>query len=349
MDLVSVDLGLTTTQLTAILELVFDSLGKGTKSDFVPLCICANCFFATKLIIRGGMLLKDKYTLLILPPENGSARQLQISKKRFRLLLLGMVAVGLMLGSIVIGNIYLVSYIRNHAAEFAQITTLKEDLAAKEQQIQLLKAQNQEISQNLAELSKLEASIAATLKLPPPAPLSAASRGQSRNTAPFDPQTNLDLSQKHLALFQTYYAETQKLEEKRAHTPSIMPLQGEIVSTFGYRSNPFGGRSSEFHDGIDIACDYGSEVHATADGVITFAGWDGAYGRKVEIDHGYGIKTFYGHNSKLLVNTGDRVKKGQVIALSGNSGRSTGPHLHYGAIVNGESVDPSQLINETKE
>ena len=295
------------------------------------------------------MLLKDKYTLLILPPDNGSARQLQLSRKRFQLVLLSMATAGLVLLGIVVGNFYLVSYIRNHESEFAQITTLKEDLAEKERQIQVLKAQNQEISQNLTELNKLETGIAAKLNLPPPAPPSPVSRGQVLNSVPVDSQTNVDLSQQHLALFKIYYAETQKLAEKRDHTPSIMPLAGQIVSTFGYRSNPFGGRSGEFHDGIDIACDYGSEVHATADGIITFAGWDGAYGLKLEIDHSYGIKTFYGHNSKLLVNTGDAVKKGQIIALSGNSGRSTGPHLHYGVIINGKSVDPKQWINETKE
>lgn len=293
--------------------------------------------------------MKDKYTLLILPPESGSTRQLQLSKKSFRLALIGVVTLGLMLLGIIIGNIYLASYIKNHQAEFAAVKTLKEDLAAKEKENDLLKAQNQEISNNLDELSKLEASISSTLKLPPPAPLSAASRGQSRNPSSFDPQTNVDLSKKHLALFQTYYAETQKLEERRAHTPSIMPLQGRIASTFGYRRNPFGGQSGEFHHGLDIACAYGSEVHATAAGVVTFSGWDGVYGQKVEIDHGYGIVTFYAHNSKLLVAKGDSVNKGQIISLSGNSGRSTGSHLHYGVILNGESVDPSQWINGIKE
>ncbi len=295
------------------------------------------------------MSVKDNYTLLILPPESGSTRQLQLSKKSFRWVLAGVLAFGLLLLSIVIGNIYFASYIKTHQAEFAAVDTLKANLAAKEQEILLLKAQNREISQNLDDISKLEASISSTLKLPPPAPLSAPSRGQSRASASSNTETNLDLFKKHLLLFQTYDAEAQKLAERRAHTPSIPPLQGEIASPFGYRHNPFGGRSSEFHNGLDIACAYGSEVHATADGVVTFSGWDGIYGRKVEIDHGYAMITFYGHNSKLLVAKGDSVKKGQLIALSGSSGRSTGSHLHYGVIFNGESVDPSQWMNGKKE
>lgn len=293
--------------------------------------------------------MKDKYTLLILPPENASTHQLQLSKKAVLMAFGGALILGLIVLSIVMGNVYYASYIKTHKAEFAAVDSLKEDLASKDKEILLLKSQNQEISQNLDALSKLETSISGALKLPPPAPLSAPSRGQVRNGASLSPETNLDLSEKYLARFQSYYSETQKLLEKQAHTPSIRPLQGEIASPFGYRTNPFGGRSAEFHVGVDIACAYGSEVHATADGVVTFAGWDGAYGLKVELGHGSGIVTFYGHNSKLLVAKGDKVQKGQIISLSGNSGRSTGAHLHYGVIANGESVDPSQYMNGIKE
>ena len=152
-----------------------------------------------------------------------------------------------------------------------------------------------------------------------------------------------------MELFQQYYEAALKFKAKLDHTPSIMPVQGEIASLFGYRKNPFGGWSKEFHDGVDIACDYGTPVLATADGVVTFSGWDGVYGRKVEIDHGNGIVTYYGHNSKLIVEVGQKVTKGEVIAYNGNSGRSTGAHLHYGAIVNGKSTDPLLFTNFTKE
>jgi murein DD-endopeptidase MepM/ murein hydrolase activator NlpD len=132
-----------------------------------------------------------------------------------------------------------------------------------------------------------------------------------------------------------------------AHIPSILPLKGStyVTSPYGYRRNPFGGRSSEFHDGVDFSCGYGTPVYATADGVVSFAGWDPGYGRKVVINHGNGIITFYGHNSRLVVGTGSHGKKGDLIAYSGNTGRSSGPHLHYGAYVNGQSINPLTFTN----
>lgn len=122
--------------------------------------------------------------------------------------------------------------------------------------------------------------------------------------------------------------------------PNSWPVKGELTSTFGYRQCPFGGNRETFHNGIDIACDTGTKVTAAADGVVTQAGWEGVYGRVIVVDHGYGIKTLYGHNNSLSVQVGDKVCKGQLIALSGNSGRSTGPHLHYTVMRYGQAIDP---------
>lgn len=122
--------------------------------------------------------------------------------------------------------------------------------------------------------------------------------------------------------------------------PNQWPAEGEISSDYGWRKSPFGGRGSTFHDGIDIANNSGTPVVAAADGQVTFTGWKGAYGKLVEIDHGYGYVTKYGHNSSLLVEAGDKVKKGEEIARMGNTGRSTGPHLHFTVVKDGETYDP---------
>ena len=127
--------------------------------------------------------------------------------------------------------------------------------------------------------------------------------------------------------------------------PSIMPVTASITAGFGYRKNPFTSRGSEFHKGIDFAASYGQTVAATGDGIVMFSGWNAGYGRMVIISHGYGISTLYAHNSKLLVNQGDKVKKGQAITKVGNTGRSTGTHLHYEVKVNGKSVNPSKYFN----
>ncbi len=121
-----------------------------------------------------------------------------------------------------------------------------------------------------------------------------------------------------------------------AVTPSIWPTVGDVSSPYGMR---WGG--SDFHPGIDIANDYGTPIMATADGYVTEAGWDdGGYGNKVDIDHGNGVRTRYGHAQSVIVSAGEQVQKGQVIAYMGSTGFSTGPHLHYEVNINGEDVNP---------
>lgn len=126
-------------------------------------------------------------------------------------------------------------------------------------------------------------------------------------------------------------------------TPDVWPVSGVVSSHFGFRVSP-GGIGSTYHEGLDIASSYGNPVHATANGRITQAGWVNGYGYLVEIDHGNGIKTRYGHNSALLVSVGDQVVQGQTISLIGSTGNSTGPHCHYEVRVNGEAVDPTLFL-----
>lgn len=126
-------------------------------------------------------------------------------------------------------------------------------------------------------------------------------------------------------------------------TPDIWPVSGVVSSHFGFRVSP-GGIGSTYHEGLDIASSYGNPVHATANGRITQAGWVNGYGYLVEIDHGNGIKTRYGHNSAILVSVGDEVVQGQTISLIGSTGNSTGPHCHYEVRVNGEAVDPTLFL-----
>ena len=128
-------------------------------------------------------------------------------------------------------------------------------------------------------------------------------------------------------------------------TPSIWPTRGWVTSGFGFRKSPFTGLR-EKHEGWDIAARNGAPVRTTYDGVVVVEGREYGYGNLVEIDHGYGLVTRYGHNSKHLVNVWDRVKRGQVVTLVGNTGRSTGPHLHYEVLLNGVPVNPKNYILE---
>ena len=128
-------------------------------------------------------------------------------------------------------------------------------------------------------------------------------------------------------------------------TPSIWPTRGWVTSGFGMRKSPFTGLK-EKHHGWDIGARMGAPIRASADGTVVVVGRKSGYGKMLEIDHGYGIVTRYGHNSKNLAKVGDRVKRGDLIALIGSTGRSTGPHLHYEVILNGVSVNPKNYILE---
>ncbi len=128
------------------------------------------------------------------------------------------------------------------------------------------------------------------------------------------------------------------------HLPSIRPVDvGYISSGFGRRRDPFTGRISR-HEGVDFSARKGSKVYATADGIVRKAGYERGYGYTIEIDHGNGVVTRYAHNAKLLVRRGQKVKRGDVIAYVGNSGRSTAPHLHYEVRVNGVPQNPLKFI-----
>ena len=131
-----------------------------------------------------------------------------------------------------------------------------------------------------------------------------------------------------------------------AETPNIWPVTGPISSYYGYRTSP-GGIGSTFHEGVDIAGDYGTPISATAAGTVTQAGWVGGYGYLVEVRHADGIVTRYGHNSAVLVYEGQHVDQGSMIALMGSTGNSTGPHCHYEVRIHGEAVDPMYFLPQS--
>jgi len=183
-------------------------------------------------------------------------------------------------------------------------------------------------------------------------------------TRPEDLETNIDLNRRHTSLMRDMHTQVEllqdasavqqdlmtsllgKLESQKsllACTPAIRPAKGWLTSPFGFRTSPFTGRR-EFHKGFDIANRKGTPIVATADGVVKFVGSRRYLGNYVIIDHGHGMMTRYGHVEKALVKRGDKVKRGDLIAKMGNSGRSTGPHVHYAVYLNGVPVNPATYI-----
>ena len=181
---------------------------------------------------------------------------------------------------------------------------------------------------------------------------------------PEDLDTSVPLQQRHDSLIREMHEQTQQLEMARinqesgfssllgyledqrnllACTPAIRPADGWVTSRFGYRESPFTGLR-EFHKGMDIANRAGTPIVATAEGVVAYTGRKGLLGMVIVIDHGHGFVTRYGHIKKALKKRGEKVKRGETIALVGNTGRSTGPHLHYEVKLNGVPVNPEKYI-----
>ena len=138
------------------------------------------------------------------------------------------------------------------------------------------------------------------------------------------------------------------LQDGAIAIPSDKPLQTAVfTSGYGYREDPF-HHGADFHPGIDLAAPIGTPIHATADGTIVAAGWNnGGYGNMVEIDHGKGIHTRYGHMSRVLVTDGEHVTRGQVIGLVGSTGHSTGAHCHYEVRIDNKPVNPIPFMKST--
>lgn len=132
-----------------------------------------------------------------------------------------------------------------------------------------------------------------------------------------------------------------------AATPSIWPARGWLTSSMGSRQDPIDGGSG-FHAGLDIAGDKGQPVYATADGTVSQAGYQGAYGNSIVISHGFGLETRYGHLLNFSVKSGDKVTRGQVIGHVGATGRATGYHLHYEVHANGRLLNPLQLLTQQR-
>ncbi len=150
------------------------------------------------------------------------------------------------------------------------------------------------------------------------------------------------------ALFQSW-KKLESLEQGTVAIPSAMPLEQSFnfTSGFGVRTDPFRGRAA-LHPGVDLAAPFGTPVYATADGIVDRAEWNnGGYGNMVEIDHGHGIQTRYGHLSRYIVSDGQHVKRGQLIAYMGSTGRSTGSHLHYEVRLDGKAVNPIPFMQSS--
>src|SRR5512146_2172999 len=155
-------------------------------------------------------------------------------------------------------------------------------------------------------------------------------------------ETEASRQEASLRELQEYFDDQKSL---LASTPSIWPTRGWVTSDFGTRLDPYTA-DRKMHQGMDIATPHGQPIYTPSDGTVVFVGTEGGYGKVLVVDHGYGVKTRYGHLSEVNVRIGDRVRRGDKVASVGNTGRSTGPHLHYEVRVNGIPENPRKFILE---
>ncbi len=182
----------------------------------------------------------------------------------------------------------------------------------------------------------------------PPSSVIAEKTNETKSGSPVELSFN-QVNARSYSLEQNLHELYELLSDQRSFLsalPTKKPSDGVFTSGFGVRVSPMGDGNEKMHEGLDIAASVGTPIHCPASGTIVFAGRKSGYGQIVMVDHGYGLETWYGHTSRILVRPGQKVKRGQAIALIGNSGRSTGSHLHYEVHVNGIPVDPINYILE---
>jgi murein DD-endopeptidase MepM/ murein hydrolase activator NlpD len=295
----------------------------------------------------------DTITLMVMRGPTGNIRRIHVKRSWLR-----RAASGAAVAACVLIGLS-VDYVRARV-QLRELHDLRAEAGEQREQIDVYSTQMGEIAQHLARIDQLERKLRVITNLDPadPLPLPGIGGPDDEDLGPDAPW--LPRAQRHKGMveglgalssaseakgasLETLLAHLEENSARLLHTPSVAPTKGWMTSVFGYRTSPFTG-NREFHRGIDIAGRLGTPVIATADGVVQSAGGKRNLGKSVTLRHGYGVETRYGHLQEVLVQPGDKVKRGQKIGLMGSTGRSTGPHLHYQVEVNRKPVNPQTYI-----
>jgi len=286
----------------------------------------------------------EKYSIIVIPEGHRRTRRFQVRRSWAQLIATGLVVAVLAVG----GLVYHCCRIHLDRAELQHLRSERRDY---QQHLRLVTAQLQALQKEMVVLANNDTKVRLMAKLTKPADNVPVGVGGPVET---DPAVELSGVQRQIdEIRQSIDLRRESLEELQgalndqhslfAAKPSIKPAKGWITSGFGLRKSPF-GNGRKMHYGVDIAARTGTPVVAPADGVVKRVRTASDYGKMVVIDHGYGYQTLYGHNSKVFVKAGQRVKRGEPIAAIGNTGRSTGAHLHYEVRLNGVPVNPRKFF-----
>ncbi len=282
----------------------------------------------------------------------------QGQNRRFRLRLWPLLIFAFIFVLLLVSTVWLAGQYVQHRHIYAKWQQSQANVEDQNAQLFSLRQQIQELTQNFRRIERFDAKIRQMLDLN--ADLGSVEGDSTDITSAPLPLHKPNLMARRMQSFLTQLGDGMALEEvdqqellkalrlkekSLSTSPSIWPVRGRINSSFGYRRAPFGGHRS-FHKGLDIKGAMGAPVVASAAGVVKSAGYDGAYGIVVVIDHGAGVVTKYAHLQIATVKAGQRVKRGETVGRVGMTGRTTGPHLHYEVVVGGVPRDPMKYILE---
>jgi murein DD-endopeptidase MepM/ murein hydrolase activator NlpD len=302
---------------------------------------------------------KKSYTLVVVPDHAAPVKRFRLHKSLIYQLAAG---AALLVSFFLVASVHYFQVAR----DASENRILREENLTLKSQLKAIRERIDHISSTLDRVERFDQKLRAmTLLSDPQRNLAMGPTSDPNAIAP--PLTDSEFSQKPPTdnpkvissrldkLSQEATRQEQSLQELQAYfqdqksllasSPSIWPSHGWVTSDFGSRLDPYTAERV-MHAGLDIAAPHGKEVMSPAVGTVIFAGLEGGYGNVVVIDHGYGIKTRFGHLAKIEVKAGEHVRRGQVVALVGNTGRSTGPHLHYEIRVNGIPQNPRKFILE---
>ena len=302
---------------------------------------------------------QSRYKLQLVDRETDTTHTVRLSLRALRLLAVG---VGAGAALVAVGSIFSIYTLTHAYLQEEETAQLREANRIQQEQILQIAKKTSALGQEVDAIQRTEDGLRVLVGAPPAETDSAVQEGDAAPAptggAPHALTTDevgeaLTMLEERTAVRRTSIGQLAAMMQKDVPgassflgddtpvtTPTGWPTNGFISSGYGLRWN-----GAEFHQGIDIAAEMGTPIVATADGVVTIAGWNaGGYGNMVDIDHGSGVSTRYGHASAVVVTPGQRVRRGQIIAYVGSTGHSTGPHLHYEVRLSGQPVNPTSYL-----
>ncbi|MGD0915625.1 MAG: peptidoglycan DD-metalloendopeptidase family protein [Thermodesulfobacteriota bacterium] len=298
---------------------------------------------------------KEYFNILVFGHKTSMTRHLRIHRKTFKIVLYLFAFV------LLLTTFFFCDYIQVRKKAF-ELNRLRQEAQTQKSQIQFFSARIEDLEKQLSKLKDFDKKIRIIANLeragettpimgmggPSPSDIREKLKGGNGEDGLVQQmRTDIERLQSEAVSREESLSELEKLlqnkKEMLAHTPSIWPVMGWVTSSFGFRTNPFTGLT-QMHEGMDISNRVGSLVIAPASGIVSDTGNDYAHGKFVVISHGFGITTRYNHLSQVLVRAGQKVNRSDKIAEVGNTGQSTGPHLHYEVRVNGIPINPMRYM-----